>query len=207
VSPASSPWAAHPSATAGADRTAQRCQAASASGAHIARGLAHWPWALLLDEPTNHLDIKHQLDLLDLPAGTDQTILVSLHDLALAARFCDRLLLLRHRPAPIPPMTDLSEISQCTAKWWRLTECNESEARNEPLVRAVTGHKVIICAAGRVTVQAVLGDDLVRYNVLVWEGVPCGRPRRAGSPVRRRSFTCDVKNTLGSGVRQGAQAW
>ncbi|UCM91548.1 ABC transporter ATP-binding protein [Streptomyces marincola] len=62
--------------------------------AHLARALAQRPWALLLDEPTNHLDIRHQLDLLDLLAATDRTVLVALHDLSLAARFCDRLLLL-----------------------------------------------------------------------------------------------------------------
>ncbi|GAA1287390.1 ABC transporter ATP-binding protein [Saccharothrix xinjiangensis] len=62
--------------------------------AHIARAFAQRPWAVLLDEPTNHLDIRHQLELMSLLAGTDQTVLVALHDLALAARYCDRLLLL-----------------------------------------------------------------------------------------------------------------
>ncbi|MEV0505258.1 ABC transporter ATP-binding protein, partial [Streptomyces spectabilis] len=62
---------------------------------HIARALAQQPYAILLDEPTNHLDVKHQLELLALLAGTDQTVLVALHDLSLAARHCDRLLLLR----------------------------------------------------------------------------------------------------------------
>ncbi|WJV48982.1 ABC transporter ATP-binding protein [Streptomyces flavofungini] len=62
--------------------------------AHIARALAQQPYAILLDEPTNHLDVKHQLELLDLLAATDQTVLVALHDLSLAARYCDRLLLL-----------------------------------------------------------------------------------------------------------------
>jgi iron complex transport system ATP-binding protein len=62
--------------------------------AHIARALAQQPWAILLDEPTNHLDIKHQLELLHLLADTDQTVVVALHDLTLAARFCDRLLLM-----------------------------------------------------------------------------------------------------------------
>ncbi|MCC3772577.1 ABC transporter ATP-binding protein, partial [Streptomyces sp. UNOC14_S4] len=64
--------------------------------AHIARALAQQPWALLLDEPTNHLDVKHQLELLELLAATEQTVLVALHDLAFAARYCDRLLLLHH---------------------------------------------------------------------------------------------------------------
>jgi iron complex transport system ATP-binding protein len=62
--------------------------------AHIARAFAQRPWAILLDEPTNHLDIRHQLELMRLLAGTDQTVLVALHDLALAARYCDRLVLL-----------------------------------------------------------------------------------------------------------------
>jgi iron complex transport system ATP-binding protein len=62
--------------------------------AHIARAFAQRPWAILLDEPTNHLDIRHQLELMALLAGTDQTVLVALHDLALAARYCERLVLL-----------------------------------------------------------------------------------------------------------------
>jgi iron complex transport system ATP-binding protein len=60
---------------------------------HIARALAQRPAAILLDEPTNHLDIRHQLELMELLAHTSQTVLVALHDLALAARYCDRLLL------------------------------------------------------------------------------------------------------------------
>ncbi|MGW1373203.1 ABC transporter ATP-binding protein [Streptomyces sp. NPDC002446] len=62
--------------------------------AHIARALAQRPWGILLDEPTNHLDVKHQLELMGLLAATDQTVLVALHDLSLAARFCDRLILM-----------------------------------------------------------------------------------------------------------------
>jgi iron complex transport system ATP-binding protein len=62
--------------------------------AHIARALAQRPWFVLLDEPTNHLDIRHQLELMRLIAATDQTILVALHDLSLAARFCDHLILM-----------------------------------------------------------------------------------------------------------------
>lgn len=64
----------------------------------LARALAQSPLLLLLDEPINNLDIRHQLDLLDLirrlAAERDLGVLVALHDLTLAARFCDRLLLL-----------------------------------------------------------------------------------------------------------------
>ncbi|MFF5362506.1 ABC transporter ATP-binding protein [Streptomyces scabiei] len=61
----------------------------------IARALAQQPRELLLDEPTNHLDIQHQLDLLELVAGLPVTTVIALHDLNLAAMYCDRLLVLR----------------------------------------------------------------------------------------------------------------
>ncbi|WP_098247170.1 ABC transporter ATP-binding protein [Streptomyces formicae] len=61
----------------------------------IARALAQAPRELLLDEPTNHLDIQHQLDLLSLVADLPVTSVIALHDLNLAAMFCDRLLVLK----------------------------------------------------------------------------------------------------------------
>jgi len=60
----------------------------------IARALAQEPSELLLDEPTNHLDVHHQLDLLTLVAELPVTTVVALHDLNLAAMFCDRLVVL-----------------------------------------------------------------------------------------------------------------
>jgi iron complex transport system ATP-binding protein len=63
--------------------------------AHIARALAQEPAELLLDEPTNHLDVRHQLELLALVAALPVTSVVALHDLNLAATFCDVLVVLR----------------------------------------------------------------------------------------------------------------
>lgn len=60
----------------------------------IARALAQTPTELLLDEPTNHLDIAHQLDLLALVRQLPVTSVLALHDLNLAAAFCDSLLVL-----------------------------------------------------------------------------------------------------------------
>ena len=62
---------------------------------HIARALAQQPQELLLDEPTNHLDVHHQLDLLGLVRRLRMTSVVALHDLNLAAMFCDRLVVLK----------------------------------------------------------------------------------------------------------------
>ncbi len=63
----------------------------------IAQLLAQSPSIYLLDEPTNHLDPQHQLDVLRLFRGVADaggTVIASLHDVNLAARFADRCLLL-----------------------------------------------------------------------------------------------------------------
>jgi iron complex transport system ATP-binding protein len=63
----------------------------------FARAVAQRPAFLLLDEPTNHLDMRYQVDLLSLAraqAAAGVGVLAVLHDLNLAARACDRLVLL-----------------------------------------------------------------------------------------------------------------
>jgi iron complex transport system ATP-binding protein len=64
----------------------------------LARVLAQEPGVLLLDEPTSHLDLKYQSEILGLVqnlAHQDKlTVIVSLHDLNLAALYADRLALL-----------------------------------------------------------------------------------------------------------------
>lgn len=60
----------------------------------IARGLAQRSTHLLLDEPTNHLDIRFQYDVMDLIALLPCASVVVLHDLNLAARYCDDVMLI-----------------------------------------------------------------------------------------------------------------
>ncbi len=64
----------------------------------IARALAQQPSVLLLDEPVSHLDINHQIEILDLVERLKKerglVVIIILHDLNLAARYCDRLILL-----------------------------------------------------------------------------------------------------------------
>jgi len=57
----------------------------------LARALAQQPKILLLDEPTNHLDIKYQLQLLSIVKSLGITVLAVLHDLNLAAMYCDEI--------------------------------------------------------------------------------------------------------------------
>jgi iron complex transport system ATP-binding protein len=63
----------------------------------IARVLAQETQAILLDEPTANLDIGRQIETLDLMrilCGRGITVAVALHDLNLAAQYCDKLILL-----------------------------------------------------------------------------------------------------------------
>ena len=57
----------------------------------LARALAQRTPCLILDEPTNHLDIKYQLQLMDLVRSLDRTVIAAVHDLNIAAMYCDRL--------------------------------------------------------------------------------------------------------------------
>ncbi len=61
---------------------------------HLARALVQEPRILLLDEPTNHLDVHFQLEMLEFIRSLRLTTVAVLHDLNLAALFCDRLLVM-----------------------------------------------------------------------------------------------------------------
>jgi len=82
-----------------ADRTLDELSGGEAQCAMIARALAQAPSVLLLDEPTSHLDLRNQLlvyDLIrDLAHEEGVAVLCIGHDVNLAARHADRLLLLR----------------------------------------------------------------------------------------------------------------
>lgn len=88
-------------AEVGLDGLAQRDVATLSGGerrrAAIAAMLTQDAAVLLLDEPINHLDPHHQIDVLRLfqkRAHDGGTVIMSLHDAGLAARFADHALLL-----------------------------------------------------------------------------------------------------------------
>jgi iron complex transport system ATP-binding protein len=65
----------------------------------LGKVMAQEPQILLLDEPTTYLDIYHQLQFMELVANwrkeTGITVIAVLHDLNLAAQFCDKLLVIQ----------------------------------------------------------------------------------------------------------------
>ncbi|MFI3246487.1 MAG: ABC transporter ATP-binding protein, partial [Ferrimonas sp.] len=62
----------------------------------IARALLQRPQVLLLDEPTNHLDVRYQIEILQLLKQLGITVICTLHDLNLAAAYCDQVALMEH---------------------------------------------------------------------------------------------------------------
>ncbi|MEC2072253.1 ABC transporter ATP-binding protein [Alkalihalophilus marmarensis] len=91
----------------------------------IARVIAQQPSFFILDEPTNHLDVHHQLHILDVLKQSKLTVLTALHDLNLAASYCDRLLVMQDGkliangcPSEILTKQLLKEVFQVNATIW-----------------------------------------------------------------------------------------
>ena len=112
-------------AMVGAEALAQRDYQSLSDGEKqkilIARALAQEPELLILDEPTSHLDIRHKVEVVRilgrLAAQRGLTVLLALHDVDLAVKSCQYVLLVKDgavaapgRPAagvPEAPVTQL----------------------------------------------------------------------------------------------------
>lgn len=81
-----------------AERRFGELSGGEAQRVRIAQALAQEGQVMLLDEPTSHLDVAHQLELMELLlrlTREGQSVVVSMHDLNLAALYCQRLALLQ----------------------------------------------------------------------------------------------------------------
>ncbi|SFJ46443.1 heme ABC transporter ATP-binding protein [Thermoflavimicrobium dichotomicum] len=81
------------------DRSVESLSGGERQRVAIAKALAQEPELLILDEPTTYLDIHYQLAILDLLHEYRQkhqlTMIMVLHDLNLAAQYCDRIVMLK----------------------------------------------------------------------------------------------------------------
>jgi iron complex transport system ATP-binding protein len=108
----------------------------------LARALAQDPHALIADEPAAGLDPAHQLALFHhfaAFAASGRTVLVALHDLSLAARFCHKIVLLHagRALAAGPPAAVLTQGHLATAYGIR------AEYRTIDGIPAVLAHDVL----------------------------------------------------------------
>jgi len=83
-----------------ADRLVDTLSGGERQRAWIAMMVAQDARCLLLDEPISALDVAHQIEILDLVRGLSETrklsAVIVLHDINMAARYCDRLVALKH---------------------------------------------------------------------------------------------------------------
>lgn len=126
---------AHVGLTEHAERLWHTLSGGERQRAQIARALAQEPRELLLDEPTNHLDIRHQLELLDLVCALPVTTVVAIHDLNLAAMYCDSLLVLeRGRVVAGGPPCDVLTAELISTVYGVDAEVAWDERRGHPVI-------------------------------------------------------------------------
>lgn len=128
-----------------ASRNIQRLSSGERQRVVFARALAQQPGALLLDEPTSFLDIRFQVELYDLIRDLVETggisVLTALHDLNLAAEYCDRIYLLQEGEVFASGATD--EV----LTYANLTEVFKSDVYVD--TNDITGKLLVIPLSGR----------------------------------------------------------
>lgn len=95
---------------------------------HLARSLSSDSPLALCDEPVAGLDLYYQLRVMELlkqRSASGQLICIALHDLALAARYCDQLVLLHEgrvlasgQPMQVLSTENLRHAYGIEARWW-----------------------------------------------------------------------------------------
>jgi len=132
----------------------------------LARALAQEAPALVLDEPTGSLDVNHQVAVLDLVrrlVDDGRTVVAAIHDLDLAARYCDRLALLHEgRLARVGPPAGVLESATLEAAFDTAAAVTEDAVTATPRVTAVGDRpdrdaRVHVVGHGRPAARA-LGD-------------------------------------------------
>ncbi|MEM7199875.1 MAG: ABC transporter ATP-binding protein [Planctomycetota bacterium] len=136
-----------------ADRVIHELSSGERQRILFAKALTQQPRGLLLDEPVSFLDIRHQVDLYDIVrelAAEGRTVVTALHDLNLAAEYCDKIYLLRG--GRVVAGGAAAEV----LTYANLTEVFETEVYVD--TNALTGKLLVTPLSGRVRQQLRSGD-------------------------------------------------
>lgn len=92
----------------------------------LARALVQNTEIILLDEPTSHLDVYYQHEILSYVSQLEKTVIVTLHDINLALRYCSRLLLIDKgrlifdgTANELPESKALEKVYRLPLRFWR----------------------------------------------------------------------------------------
>ncbi len=148
----------------------------------IAMALAQEPRIIVMDEPTTHLDLNHSLEIMQIIERLNReqgvTVLMTSHDLNLAAEFCRRLILMDHGrvladgvPGAVLKENILREVYHCDL---RIREDVLSGALFVVPARRLTPPQSAIAARVHVIAGGGSGGELLRRLALCGYRVSCG---------------------------------